>query len=90
MLQRLDCPVTGAPAEVIFSRPYTHPELMTYAQLAGVGTKVADRPFEVRFCPASGLHFQTWVLDDTELGSLYSPPCSEAVFADEIRRQELH
>jgi len=90
MLQRLNCPLTEAEANVIFTWPYTEPELMRAAQMAGVENKVAGLPYEVRYCPTSGLHFQTWVLDETELAGLYSPSADPSCFESEISRQELH
>jgi SAM-dependent methyltransferase len=90
MIQRLTCPVSGANADVIFSRPYALPELRDYPGRCGLTAKLVDKLFEVRFCAASGLYFQTWVMDDIELAGLYSPPVHEQFFLEQIRQQQLH
>ena len=90
MIQRLICPISGAPATVIFSRSYALPELLSFAKRAGISDKLADKPYEIRHCPASGLCFQTWVLDDNELAGLYSPSSDAGFFLAAIGRQKLH
>ncbi|HKS36310.1 MAG TPA: class I SAM-dependent methyltransferase, partial [Verrucomicrobiae bacterium] len=90
MIRRIACPVSGAPAEVIFSRPYSLSEMRGYAERCGLTTQLADKSFEVRHCVASGLHFQTWVMDDSELAALYSPPADTKFFMDQIGSQKLH
>lgn len=90
MIQRLTCPITGKNADVIFSRPYVLPELRPYAERCGLSVHLVDKPFEVRYSPTSGLHFQTWVMDDSELVGLYSPPADENYFAARIAEQKLH
>ena len=89
MIERLACPVTGASAEVIFSRPYSLAELRPFAECASLAAQLADKRYEIRFSTASGLHFQTWVLDDSELAGLYSPPVDEKFFRTEIGNQKL-
>lgn len=90
MIQRLVCPVSGANADVIFSRPYSLPEMRVFTKRCGLTAALADKPYEIRFCPASGLHFQTWVMDDRELAGLYSPPADENFFREQIGQQKLH
>lgn len=90
MIRRLACPVSGAPAEVIFSRPYALPEMRAYTERCALTAQLADKPFEVRHCAASGLYFQTWVMDDSELAGLYSPPVDEKFFVEQIGKQKLH
>jgi SAM-dependent methyltransferase len=90
MIQRLTCPVSGASAEVIFSRPFSLPEMRAYTERCGLTAQLADKPFEVRHCATSGLHFQTWVMDDSELAGLYSPAVGEQYFVDQIGQQKLH
>ncbi|MBI3881376.1 MAG: class I SAM-dependent methyltransferase [Verrucomicrobia bacterium] len=90
MIERTRCPISGEPGEVIFSRPYSLPALHAFAGRAGVAEKLTGKSYEVRFCPASGLHFQTWVMDETELAGLYSPPVDEFFFLGEIGTQKLH
>jgi len=90
MIKREKCPVSGQPAEVIFSRPYSSVELRPFAERAGLAGALADKPYEVRQCAASGLHFQTWVMDDSELAGLYSPTVDQGYFHNEIAGQKLH
>lgn len=90
MIQRLACPISGAPAEVIFSRPCSLPEMRAYTERCGLADQLTDKPFEVRYCAASGLHFQTWVMDDSELVGLYSPPADAKFFVEQIGKQKLH
>jgi SAM-dependent methyltransferase len=90
MIQRLNCPVCGTHAGVVFSRPYSLPELRGYAERCGLAAQLADKPFEIRYCAATGLHFQTWVMDQGELAGLYSPPAREASFLEQIGKQKLH
>jgi SAM-dependent methyltransferase len=90
MIQRCTCPISGAPAEVIFSRAYALPELRAHAERCGLTRQLADKPFEIRYCSASGLHFQTWVMADAELGALYSPPAEANYFHARIAEQQLH
>lgn len=90
MIQRLKCPLSGANAEVVFARPYSLPEMRAYTERCGLTAQLADKPFEIRHCAASGLHFQTWVMDDSELAGLYSPPAAEKFFREQIGKQKLH
>jgi SAM-dependent methyltransferase len=90
MIQRIICPVSGAPAEVIFSRPYSLPEMRRYTELCGLTAKLADKPYEIRYCATSNIHFQTWTMDDSELAGLYSPPADEKTFIEQISQQKLH
>lgn len=90
MIQRLHCPITGRPAEVIFSRSYQHRVLRQIADRAGLAEAVADKPYEIRFCPESALYFQTWVMSADELGRWYSPPADPSFFLAEIGKQKLH
>ncbi len=90
MIQRLTCPISDTPAEVVFSRPYSLPELRDYPERCGLTAKTGDKPFEIRYCPGSGVYFQTWTMDDSELAGLYSPGADERSFMDQIAGQELH
>lgn len=90
MIQRTTCPVSGAPSEVIFSRPYALPEMRAYTDRCRLTDKLAQTPYEIRFCPTSGLHFQTWVMDESELAGLYSPPADEKSFMEQIGKYKLH
>jgi SAM-dependent methyltransferase len=90
MIQRLDCPICRRRAEPIFSRPYGHPQLQKFVKDFKRTDLLEDRPFEVRFCPACDLCFQTWVMDRDELDGWYSPPTSAEAFRGEIARQKLH
>jgi SAM-dependent methyltransferase len=51
---------------------------------------VAEKDYEIRFCPASGLYFQTWVMEDRELTDWYTLSGESGGFADEIAQQKLH
>ncbi|MBI4661675.1 MAG: class I SAM-dependent methyltransferase [Verrucomicrobia bacterium] len=90
MIQRLTCPITGEAASVIFSRPYRRPEFQPMIARGNLAELVADKDYEVRHCAASGLCFQTWVMEDGELERWYSPPSADEFFMDEIGRQKLH
>src|SRR5881397_1093291 len=90
MRARVECPICARATEVIFSRPYQLPELQSIVARAGLGGLVADKPYEVRYCAATDLYFQTWVMDDSELASWYSPPGNDESFKAEIGRQKLH
>jgi SAM-dependent methyltransferase len=90
MIQRLHCPITGHPAEVIFSRSDQHPVLRQIADRAGLGQTVANKDYEIRYCADSDLHFQTWVMSDEELSNWYSPPADTSFFMAEIARQKLY
>jgi SAM-dependent methyltransferase len=90
MIRRLACPISGAPAEVIFSRPYSLPEMRDYTERCALTSQLADKPFEIRHSDASGLYFQTWVMEDSELAGLYSPPVDEQFFMEQIGSQKLH
>lgn len=57
---------------------------------SGFASRLGDRAYEVRGCAGCDLHFQTWVLEDSELASWYSPPADDATFLAEIGRQKLH
>jgi SAM-dependent methyltransferase len=90
MIQRTTCPITGQPARVIFSRPYSLPELRPLIARENLAGLVAGRNYEVRHCAASGLHFQTWVMEDHELAGWYSPAAGDEFFMGEIAKQKLH
>lgn len=90
MLQRTNCPITGQRAEVIFLRPYSRPEFQPMLSRGNLAEVVADQPYEIRRCAASGLHFQTWVMEDHELASWYSSTPSDESFLREIANQKLH
>jgi SAM-dependent methyltransferase len=90
MIQRLHCPITGHPAEVIFSRSYQHPVLRQIADRAGLHDSIADKAYEIRYCAHSELYFQTWVMSADELGGWYSPPADRSFFMSEIAKQKLH
>lgn len=90
MIQRTTCPISGDPSEVIFSRPYALPEMRAYTDRCRLTDKLAQTPYEIRFCPTSGLHFQTWVMDESELAELYSPPADEKSFMEQIGKYKLH
>lgn len=90
MIQRLHCPITGYPAEVIFSRSYQHPVLREIADRARLADTVADKPYEIRCCAESDLYFQTWVMSTAELRAWYSPPTDASFFMKEIGKQKLH
>lgn len=90
MIQRQKCPISDHPAEVIFSRPYVLPELRPFAERSRLDRKLEELDYEIRFCHESGLYFQTWVLDDSELAGLYSPAVDEQFFVAEIAKEKLH
>ena len=90
MIQRQLCPVTGRPAEVIFSRPFRLPEFQPLIARGNLPSLVADKDYEIRHCAQSGLYFQTWVMEDQELAGWYSPPADDQVFLNEIANQKLH
>lgn len=74
----------------MFSRPFSLPEMRAYTERCGLTAQLADKPFEIRHCVASGLYFQTWVMDDNELAGLYSPPADEKFFREQIGKQKLY
>lgn len=90
MIARTSCPITGEPAEVIFSRPYSLPALAGFVARTPFGEKLVDKPYEIRSCPSSGLVFQTWVLEDSELADLYSSPTDGDYFRAQIANCKLH
>ncbi|MBI2949787.1 MAG: class I SAM-dependent methyltransferase [Verrucomicrobia bacterium] len=90
MIQRTTCPITGQPASIIFSRPYSRAEFQPLIARGKLAELVADKHYEIRHCAASGLHFQTWVMEDGELAGWYSPPTGDEFFQSEIAKQRLH
>ena len=90
MIARTSCPITGEPAEVIFSRPYSLPALASFVTHAPLREALADKPYEIRSCPASGLVFQTWVMEEAELAGWYSPAKDREFFMGKIGEQKLH
>jgi SAM-dependent methyltransferase len=90
MIQRLSCPLCGRPAGPIFSRSYGLPQLQAMIARAEWGGLPADKSYELRHCAACAFHFQTWVMDEPELASWYSPPVGPDFFRQEIARQRLH
>jgi SAM-dependent methyltransferase len=90
MLQRLNCPICGARAEIIFSRPYARPEFQPLVDRGSLKKVVEDKPYEIRYCAQSDLYFQTWVMEDHELSGWYSPPAEAQTFLSEISKQKLH
>lgn len=90
MIARTSCPITGSPAEVIFSRPYSLPALASFVANAPLRATLADKPYEIRSCPSSGLVFQTWVMEEAELAGWYSPPRDREFFMGKIGEQKLH
>lgn len=89
-MERVRCPISDEPAEIIFSRPYRVPELQPFAQRAGLAAKLTDKEYEVRYCAKSGIYFQTLVMEDEELTGLYARAPLADSFEDEIGRQKLH
>ena len=89
MIQRLVCPITGGPAEVIFSRPYRAAPLQSITQHARLDEMLADKNYEIRCCPDSGLYFQTWVMETHELPRWYSTP-DASHYWEEIGKQKIH
>ncbi|MST01105.1 MAG: class I SAM-dependent methyltransferase, partial [Pedosphaera sp.] len=89
MIQRLNCPITDQPAEMVFSRPYTLSEFQPMMR-ADVTRMLEGKSYEIRHSPASGLYFQTWVMEGRELAGWYSPATSDNFFMDEIGSQKLH
>ena len=89
MIQRLQCPLTGQAAPVVFSRPYDLPEFRSMTRGAEKRW-LAGKPYEIRESPLGGFHFQTWVMEDGELADWYSPPTGDEVFREQIERQKLH
>lgn len=89
MIYRERCPITGEPAEVIFSRPYSLPEL---SAMVGEELKQAlrDKDYEIRYCPASDLYFQSWVLDEAEVAHFYSSGSDTSTILRAIAAQKLH
>jgi len=90
MIERLNCPICSQPAPVLFSRPYSQPALQSIVARAGLGTKLDGKAYEIRHCASSDVWFQTWVMEDSELGGWYSPARDRASFIEEIGRQRLH
>lgn len=64
--------------------------MRAYTDRCRLTDKLAQTPYEIRFCPTSGLHFQTWVMDESELAGLYSPPADEKSFMEQIGKYKLH
>ncbi len=90
MISRTTCPISGQPSEVVYRRPYAHPDLRRYLDEAGLGAKAGEVVYEIRYCIASGLFFQNWVMEDAELAGMYSSPRGVAQFEQEISQQRLH
>ena len=90
MIQRTTCPITGQAAPIIFSRPFRLPEFQPMTARGNLASLVTDKDYEVRYCAASGLYFQTWVMEDHELTGWYSPPAGDDLFMGEIAKQKLH
>jgi SAM-dependent methyltransferase len=90
MMERAQCPICGQPAEVIFSRPYQLPKLQTLIAGSPLAGSLSDKPYEVRYCSATDLYFQTWVMEEKELAGWYSPPVGDDFFMEEIGKQKLH
>ncbi len=90
MIQRLTSPITGETAPVIYSRPYRLAELQRMIARGNLPALVAGKDYEIRHCPSSGLFFQTWVMEEGELGHWYSSPAGSEGFRNEIAQQKLH
>lgn len=90
MIRRTECPICQRVAEIIFARSYALPAFAAVAARTGLGQLLADKSYEIRRCPVCTLHFQSWVMEDHELGGLYSPPAEADFFLGEIGRQKLH
>jgi SAM-dependent methyltransferase len=90
MIQRLTCPITGLPSQVIFARPYHLPEFQPMISRGKLAALVLAKDYEVRHCATSGLCFQTWVMEDHELADWYSQSSEDAGFHREIAKQKLH
>src|ERR1043165_1218840 len=90
MTRRLNCPITGLPAPVIFSRPYRLPEFQPMIRGSKLQALVADKDYEIRRCAESDLCFQSWVMDEGELADWYSAPAGDESFIGEIAKQKLH
>lgn len=90
MIKRTNCPITNDPSDVIFSRPYSIPELNRFITFLPFSDEIRKLNFEIRFCKTSGLYFQTHVLNDSQLLSLYNPSEKSDRFLLDISQQKLH
>jgi SAM-dependent methyltransferase len=90
MIRRDKCPICAGPADVIFSRPYQHPALLSMVERYGQGALVREKPYEIRGCAACDLYFQTWVLEATESADWYRRGDGMGSFLEQIARQKLH
>jgi len=90
MIYREHCPLTGEHAEVIFSRPYSLPELRAMVGSEEVAQAVADKDYEIRYCAASDLYFQSWVMDEAEVAHFYSSGSDTSSIMRAIAAQKLH
>jgi len=90
MVKREHCPITNRHSEVVFARPYSSPALRRMVDRGNFQTILSDKLYEVRYCAESDLHFQTWVMEQQELGDWYSAPPDDARFMAEIGKQKIH
>lgn len=90
MLERILCPLTREKSEVIFSRPYKLKELQEVVNHQALSRMLEDKNYEIRYSPAAGIYFQTWVLEDHELDLVYASGEHCADFKKEIAAQKLY
>ena len=90
MIYREHCPITGERSEVIFTRSYKLPELLAIIDDEEVALATADKDYEIRYCAASDLYFQSWVFDDTEVAHYYSKGSDTSTIFRSIATQKVH
>ncbi len=90
MIQRVKCPISGEKSEIIFSRPYESIELNVARLNSRVRSLYIDKHYEIRRCKESGLHFQTWVMEDGELCNHYCSPNDDSHFFEVIEKHRLY
>ncbi len=90
MIYREHCPITGERSEVIFSRPYKLPELSAIINDEEVMQAILDKHYEIRYCAASDLYFQSWVFDDVEVAHYYSKGSDVSTILRLIAEQKVH
>jgi 2-polyprenyl-3-methyl-5-hydroxy-6-metoxy-1,4-benzoquinol methylase len=88
MLKRTKCPISNLEATPIFERSYasTIKELIP----TNLYEPLSDKVYQIQYCKESGLYFQTWILEDSELHHLYHTASTDHFFNKEIANQKLH
>lgn len=90
MIYRELCPITGEKSEVIFSRPYSLPQLRAMAGSEEIEQAISDKDYEVRYSAAADLYFQSWVFDEAEVAHFYSHGSDTSTILRAIAAQKLH